>query len=78
MAYQCKREPLSDDEVDRLSSTCEILRGTLLVWTLLDTGLRVSELANLRKDNVRWQERRLVICGERGPYGKRCKRRIIS
>jgi integrase/recombinase XerD len=44
---------------------------------LLDTGLRLSEFADLKKENTQWQERRLVIYGKGGPYGKKTKRRII-
>ena len=47
------------------------------MWTLLDTGLRVAELANLTKDNLDWQSHRLVIYGKGGPYGTRSKRRVI-
>jgi integrase len=41
----------------------------LIVWTLLDTGLRVAELAHLKKDNIDWQDHRLMIYGKGGPYG---------
>ena len=37
----------------------------------------MSELATLKKDNIQWQERRLVIYGKGGPYGKKTKRRIL-
>ena len=47
MPYQYKREPLTPDEANRLANACEHYREKLVVWTLLDTGLRVSELANL-------------------------------
>jgi len=71
MPYQYKREPLNDDEVNRLTNACDTFREKFVVWTLLDTGLRLSEFADLKKDNIQWQERRLVI------YGKKTKRRII-
>ena len=77
MPYQYKREPLSDDEVNRLTNACDTFREKFVVWTLLDTGLRLSEFADLRKENIQWQERRLVIYGKGGPYGKKSKRRII-
>jgi len=77
MPYQYKREPLSDDEVNRLTNACDTFREKFVVWTLLDTGLRLSEFADLKIDNIQWQERRLVIYGKGGPYGKRGKRRII-
>jgi len=62
---------LSDDEVDRLTNACDTFREKFVIWTLLDTGLRLSEFADLKKENIQWQERRLVI------YGKKTKRRII-
>jgi integrase/recombinase XerD len=61
MPYQYKREPLSDDEVNRLTNACETFDEKLSIWTLLDTGLRVSELANLKHDNILWQERQLIF-----------------
>jgi len=77
MPYQYKREPLNDDEVDKLTNACDTFREKFVVWILLDTGLRLSEFADLKKDNIQWQEKRLVIYGKGGPYGKKTKRRII-
>src|SRR5437899_2764849 len=74
---QYKREPLSDDEVNRLTNACYSFREKLIVFTLLDTGLRVSELAGLRKENILWQEKRLAIHGKGGPYGKLSKLRVL-
>jgi integrase/recombinase XerD len=71
MPYQYKREPLNNDEVDILTNSCSTFREKFVVWTLLDTGLRLSEFAALKKENIQWQERRLVIYGEGGPYGKK-------
>ena len=75
--HQYKREPLANHEVDSLVNACESLREKLMVFTLLDTGLRVSELANLTKQNIQWQEQRLVIHGKGGPSGKMSKVRVI-
>ena len=77
MVYQYRREPLNDEEVDRLVNACDTFREKFVVWTLLDTGMRLSEFANLKKENIQWQERRIVVYGKGGPYGKRSKRRII-
>ena len=68
---------MADDGVNRLTNTCNTFREKFVVWTLLDTGLRLSEFGDLKKDNIQWQERRLVIYGKGGPYGKKTKRRII-
>jgi len=77
MPHQFKREPLMPEEANRLASACKDTREKLLVWTLLDTGLRVTELAHLKKDNIDWQGHRLMIYGKGGPYGSKSKRRII-
>ena len=77
MTYQYKREPLSDADVNKLSNACETFKEKLIIWTLLDTGLRASELGNLKKDNILWQEHRLIIFGKGGIYGKQSKRRVI-
>lgn len=48
MPHPFRREPLSVEEADRLMAAPETLEEKLCVWGLLETGLRVSELANLR------------------------------
>ena len=45
------REPLQAEEADRLCQACESLEEKLIVWTLLDTGMRVSELCNLKAES---------------------------
>ncbi len=77
MSYQYKRGPLNDDEVNRLTNARDTFQEKFVVWTLLDTGLRLSEFADLKKDNIQWQEEGLVIYGKAGPYSKKTKRRII-
>ena len=47
MPYQYKREPLSGEESDKLANAAESFQEKLIIFTLLDTGLRVSELSNL-------------------------------
>src|SRR5712691_6084455 len=77
MSYQYKREPLTADEANRLASACTSFEEKLIVWTLLDTGLRVAELAGLTKGNLDWQSHRIMIYGKGGPYGTNSKRRVI-
>jgi integrase/recombinase XerD len=77
MPYQYKREPLTPDEANRLASVCETHQERLIVWTLLDTGLRVAELAELTRDQIDWQNHRLMIYGKGDIYGTKSKRRII-
>src|SRR6266568_6901539 len=52
MRYQYKRELLTQDEANRLANACQTHEEKLIIWTLLDTGLRVAELANLTRDNL--------------------------
>ena len=54
MPYQFKREPLPQEEANRLASACEITGEKLVIWTLLDSVLCVSELAGLTKDKIDW------------------------
>ena len=77
MPYQYKRELLSQDEANRLANACTTHEEKLVVWTLLDTGLRVSELATLTKNKIDWQNHRLTIYSKGGPYGSKSKRRIV-
>jgi len=77
MLYQYKREPLTQEEANRVANACSSHEEKLVVWALLDTSLRVVELAKLTKDNIDWQNHRLMIYGKGGPYGKVSKHRII-
>ena len=77
MAYQFIREPLRNEEVDKLCQACETTEEKLLIWTLLDTGLRVSELCSLTPQHILWQEKALRISGKGGPHGKKTKKRVV-
>ena len=77
MPYQYKREPLTPEEATQLEHACLTPQQRLVVWTLLDTGLRISELASLTTNQIDWQGRRLTIYGKGGPYGTRSKRRVV-
>ena len=76
-ARQYKREPLDDAQIDQLVNACQTFREKLIIWTLLDTGLRVSELSSLTKTDIQWQEKRLKILGKGGIFGKKTKIRIL-
>lgn len=66
-----KREPLEEDEVLALRKSCANLEEELVINLLLDTGMRVSELANLKEENISWQRNCITLVGK----GK--KRRVI-
>jgi integrase/recombinase XerD len=77
MVYQYVREPLRNEEADQLCQVCETPQEKLIIWTLLDTGLRVSELCSLTPQQVLWQQRSLRITGKGGPHGKKSKKRVV-
>lgn len=60
-----------------MANACESAEERFVFWTLLDTGLRVHELAGLKRDDLDWQGARTTIFGKGGPYGKKTKRRVV-
>lgn len=77
MPYQFVREPLRTEEADALCQACESFQEKLIIWTLLDTGLRVAELCSLTSQQVQWQQKALRINGKGGPHGKSTKKRVV-
>jgi integrase/recombinase XerD len=77
MGYQYVREPLRNEEADRICQACESMQEKLIVWTLLDTGLRVSELCALNPQQILWQQKSIRVSGKGGPYGKKSKKRVV-
>lgn len=76
MAYQFKREPLTPAEADKLYQACNTMQEKLIIWILLDTGIRVSELCGLTPKEILWQQRSIRISGKGGPYGKKTKKKL--
>ena len=52
---QYKREPLEENEISDLRKGCKGFEEELAINVLLETGMRVSELANLTEDKISWQ-----------------------
>ncbi len=77
MSYQFVREPLRAEEADQLCQACKTLLEKLIIWILIDTGLRVSELCALTAQDILWQQKSLRISGKGGPYGKKSKKRVV-
>lgn len=71
MALTYKREPLEEDEILALRKACKSFEEEMIINTLLDTGMRVSELSNLREEEISWQRGCITL------YGKGNKRRVI-
>lgn len=77
MAYQYVREPLTPEIADKLCQACETPQEKMIIWTLLDTGLRVSELCNLTPQKIMWQQKSIRIDGKGGIHGKKTKKRVV-
>ncbi len=59
-----KREPLEDDEILALRKACKTFEEELIVNVLLETGMRVSELANLTEEQISWQRGCITVVGK--------------
>jgi len=61
---QLPTEPLSRQELESLLSACKIERDRLIVLMLAHTGMRISELASLRAEDIDWQKGIIRIIGK--------------
>jgi integrase len=66
--YDLNHLPLTLGETERLNGACRTPREKRVVWTLLDTGLLVQELAGLMREQISIQTCRLYA-GTLGPDG---------
>lgn len=72
MAEAYKRAPLEPEELEAFLNACQDLLDKAIALTLLDTGMRVSELAALKQESIKWQRGYIEI-----PQGKGEKRRYV-
>jgi integrase/recombinase XerD len=57
--------------VAALTSACQTAKERLVVFTLLDTGLRLAEFCSLTREAVDWQAHRVTVVGKGG------KKRVV-
>lgn len=74
--YNHTREPLTREDQNKLANNCQTIKEKLVIWTLLDTGLRVEEFCNLQKENIDWNQHCIVVYGKNTKGGKK-KRRTV-
>lgn len=71
--YQAKeRKPLSAYELEDLRWHCETLREKAMVDFFFSTGVRLSEFKDVRKSDIDWNRRSVVI-----RHGKGGKQRVV-
>jgi len=73
-----KRQPLTEDESDRLVQACEDQWERTVIGLFMDTGVRVGEAARLTRQDVQTQRRELTVKNKRGPYGSKAPHRIVK
>lgn len=72
-----KRDPLIIEDANKLANACSTMKEKLVVWTLLDTGLRVEELCNLDKNNIDWSGHTILIYGKNTTGDGKKPRRVF-
>jgi integrase/recombinase XerD len=72
-----KREPLILEDQNKLANACITMKEKLVVFTLLDTGLRVEEFCNMKKENIDWIRHEIVVYGKNTRGGSK-KRRTVK
>lgn len=65
------RKPFSDEEREKLRCACQEERDLAIIEFLYSTGVRVSEMTGLDRENIRFLERETVV------LGKGSKERIV-
>jgi site-specific recombinase XerD len=81
-------EPLSEEEISRVLAICldhtvESLRNFAIMMLFLDTGLRLSELVNLRLSKINFAIGEMTILGKgnkerKVPIGSQTKKALIG
>ncbi len=65
------KEVISDEDIERLRDSCEVLRDVAIIDLLYSTGMRVGELVHLNIADINFEERECVV------YGKGDKERRV-
>lgn len=64
--YATPREPLNQVELETLRFACKDYREKAIIDLLYSTGMRVSELCNLKIDDINWQTSAIKILHGKG------------
>ena len=63
-AEQKIKEPYTEIELDSLKTSCFSLRDSAIVAFLLATGCRVSEVVQLNREDINFQEKEVIVLGK--------------
>ena len=59
--YRFKRFPLTREEQLAVEAACKTTKEKMIIWTLLDTGIRISELCGITRDCLDADESTILI-----------------
>jgi integrase/recombinase XerD len=60
------RESLSIEDLEKLRYSCKDIREKAIIEVLSSSGLRVSELSNLKVNDINWKERSIKVIEGKG------------
>ena len=71
----------TDMEIESMRDSCKTRKETALIDLLCCTGMRVSEVANLKVSDVNWENRTILVHGKGDkdrvvPFTVRCKKHL--
>ena len=72
------KKPLSEDDMEKLRSLAKTKRNKAIIEFLFSTGCRVSEMVNVNRNDVDWQNAQIDVLGKGRKYrtvylSARCK-----
>ena len=65
------KKPFTDEEREKMLRKCMALRDKALLEFLYSTAVRVSELVELNRNDIKWGTKELIV------YGKGAKERVV-
>lgn len=68
MVRYSKQDVLNQDERKLILDNCKTFKEKFVIQTLMYTGMRVSELINMKRDWVKWQDDEIVIPKQEGDW----------
>lgn len=58
------KEIFTDENIEKMRENCRHVRDLVIIEMLTSTGVRVSELTNLNKGDINFQERSCIVLGK--------------
>jgi integrase/recombinase XerD len=59
-----------------LANECKTIKEKLVIWTLLDTGLRIEEFCSIEKKSIDWTNHTITVWGKNTKGGPKKQRMV--